>query len=348
MSHNHGLLRLELRPRQVFVARYEHLPYPSLGPVQEFVCEAGILAAAPVTITSVVFQVYAGSQLVSQRHFSGHRLGAVVGETPPIRVQPGEGLALRHCYFLEPGLERLTQVFVTVEAKTDEGQAVQAQWGAPLLYFDQQTTLRLPFSGTWWAIMGNDWTDLHKGEPISQAFAIDFVKLGPNNNIFASDGLTNEDHFSFGQPVLAPAGGEVIVATGDMADHSPSAQAHPEELGGDARRTFGNALFIAHNEGEFSFLAHLQAGSLAVRSGEWVMPGQMVARCGNSGLSPGPHLHYHLQNGPHLYVDQGLPVRFSLFSVTGDRITQGSIPSRLIVTPFAADDTESNQQGVES
>ncbi|QLQ05825.1 MAG: M23 family metallopeptidase [Anaerolineae bacterium] len=86
-------------------------------------------------------------------------------------------------------------------------------------------------------------------------------------------------------------------------------------------------LFIAHNEGEFSFLAHLQAGSLAVRSGEWVTQGQMVARCGNSGLSPGPHLHYHLQNGPHLYVDQGLPVRFSMFSVTGDRIAQASIPA---------------------
>ncbi len=69
--------------------------------------------------------------------------------------------------------------------------------------------------------MGNDWTDLHKGEPVSQAFAIDFVKLGPNNNSFATDGLTNEDHFSFGQPVLAPAGGEVIVATADMADNPP-------------------------------------------------------------------------------------------------------------------------------
>lgn len=342
MSHNHGFLRLELRPRQIFVARYEYLPYPNLGPMQEFVCEVGILSAQPVTVTGVVFQVYAGSQLVSQRHFDSRRLGAMMGETPPIRVLPGEGIALRRCYFLEPGLERLTQIFVTVDARTDEGQTVQAQWGAPLLYFDQQTTLHLPFSGTWWAIMGSDWTDLHKGEPISQAFATDFVKLGPNNNIFAANGLTLEDHFSFGQPVLAPAGGEVLVATSDMVDNSPAALPQAEELGDDPRRSFGNALFIVHNEGEFSFLAHLQAGSLAVRSGEWVTQGQMVARCGNSGLSPGPHLHYHLQNGPHLYVDQGLPVRFSMFSVTGDRIAQASIPARLIVTPFTADNTTSD------
>ncbi len=340
MTHNHGILHIELRPRQVIVARYEHLPYPNLGPAQEFVCEVGITAAQPVTVTSVVFQVYAGSQLISQRHHGGRRLGAMIGEEPPIRVLPGEGLALRHCYFLEPGLDRLTQVFVTVEAQTADGQAVQAQWGAPLLYFDQQTTLRLPFDGTWWAIMGSDWTDLHKGEPISQAFAIDFVKLGPNNNIFASDGLTNEDHFCFGQPVLAPAGGEVLMATSDMQDNPPAALPDPNELGGDPRRSFGNALFIAHSDGEFSFLAHLQADSLVVRSGEWVVQGQMVARCGNSGLSPGPHLHYHLQNGPHLYVDQGLPVRFSMFSVTGDRIEHGSVPSRLIVTPFARDENQ--------
>ncbi len=342
MSHNHGLLHLELRPRQVFVARYDHLPYPNLGPVQEFVCEVGITATQPVTINGVVFQIYAGSQLVSQRHHTSRHLGVMIGEPLPIRVQPGEGLALRHCYFLEPGLERFTQIFVTVDAQTDDGQLVQGQWGAPLLYFDQQTTLHLPFRGTWWAIMGNDWSDLHKGEPISQPFAIDFVKLGPNNNIFATDGLTIEDHFSFGQPVLAPAAGEVIVATADMADNSPAALPRPEELGDDPRRSFGNALFIVHSDGEFSFLAHLQAGSITVRSGEWVTLGQVVARCGNSGLSPGPHLHYHLQNGPHLYVDQGLPVRFSMFSATGDRIAQGSIPSRLIVTPFTADDTNSN------
>lgn len=342
MSHNHGLLRIELRPRQIFVARYEHLPYPNLGPMQEFVCEVGITAAQPVTVMTVSFQVFAGSQLISQRYYHSRQLSTMIGEEPPVIVQPGEGLALRHCYFLEPGLERLTQVFATVEAQTADGQTVQAQWGAPLLYFEQQTTLHLPFNGTWWAIMGSDWTDLHKGEPISQAFAIDFVRLGPNNNTFLTDGLTNEDHFSFGQPVLAPAGGEAIVATWDMTDNPPAALPRPEELGDDPRRSFGNALFIAHSDGEFSFLAHLQANSITVRSGEWVTQGQTVARGGNSGLSPGPHLHYHLQNGPHLYVDQGLPVRFSMFSVTGDRIAQGSIPSRLIVTPFTASDTESN------
>ena len=29
---------------------------------------------------------------------------------------------------------------------------------------------------------------------------------------------------------------------------------------------------------------------------------------GNSGHSPGPHLHYHFQDGTNLFVDRGLPV----------------------------------------
>jgi hypothetical protein len=44
-------------------------------------------------------------------------------------------------------------------------------------------------------------------------------------------------------------------------------------------------------------LAHLQPGSLAVAPGAWVSPGMLLARCGNSGRSPQPHIHLHLQLG---------------------------------------------------
>ena len=42
-------------------------------------------------------------------------------------------------------------------------------------------------------------------------------------------------------------------------------------------------------------LAHLRQGSIKVVEGAWVAPGQVVAACGNSGRSPQPHLHLHLQ-----------------------------------------------------
>ncbi len=335
MSHNQGVIRLQISPAQIYVGRYAQLPHPPLTPAQEFSFEAGILAAAPVTITQAMFQIFSGAQLLSERRRSGRSLAEMIGEEPPLRIAPGEGLALRRCYFWEPGLDKLTQVFVTVTARTDDGAEHQASWGAPLLTHQQEVELRLPFHGAWWNIMGNDWTGLHKGEPISQPFALDFVRLGPNGATFERDGLALEDHYSFGQPILAPAHGEIVILNADMPDCMPGALAHVRDLREDPRRTFGNALFIAHNDGEFSFLAHLQAGSITAPNGATVEQGQVIARCGNSGLSPGPHLHYHLQNGPNLYVDQGLPVEFSHFSVTGDVATRSAIPPRLIVTPVA-------------
>jgi len=333
MSHNQGVMRLQVSPAQIFVGRYETLPYPNLTPAQEFVFEAAILAAEPVTIASVLFQVYSGSQLLSERRRSGRSLARMIGEESPVRVLPGEGLALRRCYFWEPRLEKLTQVFITVTAQTADGAEHQASWGAPLMTYEQEVELRLPFEGAWWTIMGNDWTDLHKGEPISQPFALDFVRLGPENGTFRDRGMALEDHYSFGQLVLAPADGEVVILTADMPDNAPGELPRPRDLRDDPRRSFGNALFIAHNDTEFSFMAHLQAGSINLPTGARVTRGQAIARCGNSGLSPGPHLHYHLQNGPNLYVDQGVPVQFSQFRVTGDLIERSAIPTRMIVTP---------------
>ena len=51
MSHNHGVIRLQISPAQIYVGRYEAMPYPNLTPAQEFVFEVAILVAAPVTIS---------------------------------------------------------------------------------------------------------------------------------------------------------------------------------------------------------------------------------------------------------------------------------------------------------
>ena len=33
--------------------------------------------------------------------------------------------------------------------------------------------------------------------------------------------------------------------------------------------------------------------------------GALLGQVGNSGNSPGPHLHFHVMNGPNLFIDQG-------------------------------------------
>ena len=42
--------------------------------------------------------------------------------------------------------------------------------------------------------------------------------------------------------------------------------------------------------------AHFQRGSVAVKAGDRVQRGQLVGKCGNSGNSSEPHLHYQLQH----------------------------------------------------
>jgi hypothetical protein len=76
-----------------------------------------------------------------------------------------------------------------------------------------------------------------------------------------------------GTPILAASGGVVRTAA---------------TQGG-----FGNLVEIDHGEGLLTRYAH--ANVLLVKQGDLVMPGQMIARVGSTGLSTGPHLHFEVR-----------------------------------------------------
>lgn len=329
-------LRIAARPRQVYVGRYERLAHPALDSVQEFVLDVLLQSDRPVVLTDVVWRVFDREDRVAivRQRLGRDAMDALTGGQ--YGVAPGLDLTLRRCYFLEQGLLPLSRLSISVAGYDHETQAAAtAQLDVPLLYHEQRARLTLPMAeGAWWAITGNDWTAMHKAEPVSWAFAYDFVRLGPDGRTFAGNGLGNEDHYSFGRPVVAPAGGKVALIRDEMADQRPGQPLDPAALAGDPARLAGNVVVIAHGHGEFSYLAHLQAGSVQVRPGDVVKRGQVLAAVGNSGQSPGPHLHYHLQNGPNLFVDQGLPILFSGFSAAGDVVERATIPSRMIVNPI--------------
>jgi len=56
---------------------------------------------------------------------------------------------------------------------------------------------------------------------------------------------------------------------------------------------YGNFLTLRHSFGFMSSYAHLQR--FKVRSGQFVSKGDLIATCGNSGNSTGPHLHYEVR-----------------------------------------------------
>jgi hypothetical protein len=95
-------------------------------------------------------------------------------------------------------------------------------------------------------------------------------------------------------------------------------------------------------DGKFVLLAHLQPGSVPLLPGAWVKPGDLLGLCGNSGRSPQPHIHLHVQTAAAL----GAPTApFHLCNVIvtepGDapRYHLASVPkqSALLVAGIAGD-----------
>jgi hypothetical protein len=301
--------------------------------MQEVAFDIGVTAYhATVTLTGMVFKGYSGHQMLFEERWPARLIRERTGQEN-LTIEAQTGLAIRSIQFLRQGYELLTSIEVTVVAKyEDDGQTTQAVVNIPVKFHTQKTDLHFPLEGAWWAIQAGDWSDNHKQEVFSQPYALDFVKLGPNNIQYTNDGAVLEDHFSWNQPVYATAGGKVAYATYDMPDLQPGFPPDPRLFRDDVRRLLGNAVAISHANGEFSYYGHLQQLSLQVNQGQMIQRGTLLGYVGNSGNSPGPHLHFHLMEGPNIFLDRGLPARFSHFSAGGQFFGQPTfIPTRMIV-----------------
>ena len=189
---------------------------------------------------------------------------------------------------------------------------------APTEYADYttRTPLRLPFAGRAYVRWGGrtPHQNYHVIAP-DQRFAYDFLLLR-NGADHTGSGTRNEDYACFGTPVLAPAPGTVVTAVDTVPDNRQPGTMNPAAPP-------GNYVVIDHGDGEFSLLAHLKHGSVAVDSGQKVAAGERVGLCGNSGNSSAPHLHYHLQTGPAFGDGVGLPARFRHYLRNGKAMTEG-------------------------
>lgn len=71
-----------------------------------------------------------------------------------------------------------------------------------------------------------------------------------------------------------------------------------------------NRVVIRHADGSVAFYAHFQRDSLVVISGESVRIGQLLGRCGSTGTSSTPHLHFEVFERAAYEWDRGVPVSF--------------------------------------
>ena len=189
------------------------------------------------------------------------------------------------------GLERVSLMHITKPENS-------LDWRIHLRPFAQQTRLTLPFHGTWHVYSGNHSQDTHSGK---NSFAWDFMVLGAHGRAFRGMGVENEDYYSFGLPVLAPASGRVVKVVNSIRDSKPYFPNYEQ--------SWGNYLLIDHGSGEFSEISHFKHNSIVVQEGERVTTGQLLGRCGSSGHAEAPHIHYQLQRGGVL-GSQTLPARF--------------------------------------
>ena len=76
---------------------------------------------------------------------------------------------------------------------------------------------------------------------------------------------------------------------------------------------------------EYSMIAHLLPESICVKKGDSVSRGQVIAKCGNSGNTSEPHIHFQIQYGKSFAISAGLPVLFAHIIVDGKKTPQGFI-----------------------
>jgi urea transporter len=153
--------------------------------------------------------------------------------------------------------------------------------------------LNLPFKDDCVISQGIDGALTHRAP---WNWALDF-EIALHGQRWTGAGDRLEDYHTFDRIVLAPCDGTVAAVVGHIRDNAPGGN-NPEE-------NWGNYLVIYADGGWYVLLAHLRQGSSLVAAGQRVIVGQPVARCGNSGRSPLPHLHVQVQDTPY----PGTPTR---------------------------------------
>lgn len=167
--------------------------------------------------------------------------------------------------------------------------------------------LELPVKGTWLALHAGEapWVNYHSNSR-QQKYAVDLVKLGPDNRFFMEEGASPEQFYTFADSVFSPADGQVVA----VIDGHP---AQPVLHGGDTLHPAGNYVQIAIGNNKYLFLEHLLNGSVRVSAGDTLRQLQFIGLAGNSGNTSFPHLHMHVQNRTSLEdtTASGQPIRFN-------------------------------------
>lgn len=175
--------------------------------------------------------------------------------------------------------------------------------------------------GPWVAIHRADWARGHRrvfnaidGQArIPGRFAIDWVRVDDAGHTARNAPDVPRQWLGYGAEVLAVADATVLAVRGDMAE-SPTVSGNPQhKLADDA----GNFVALRLDDGRYAFYEHLRPGSITVHPGQRLRRGEVFAELGFTGASTGPHLHFHVSDGPSRIGSEGRPFTLASFDLLG-------------------------------
>jgi murein DD-endopeptidase MepM/ murein hydrolase activator NlpD len=165
---------------------------------------------------------------------------------------------------------------------------------------------------------------------------VDWEQLDPQGRIYAGARDDPASYAIFGKEVLAVADATVVTVVDGLPNQLPGKL----PVGLPIEEADGNSVVLELGGERYALYAHLQRGSINVRTGDTVHKGQVIARVGNSGNTLAPHLHFHVMDSSSPLGSNGLPYAIDRFQVTGrspgtkafDAAEAAGTP--LAITPF--------------
>jgi len=145
-----------------------------------------------------------------------------------------------------------------------------------------------------------------------ERFAIDWVEVGPNGDSRHDGTSKNANWWGWGEPVLAVADGEITEVVDEFLDNTP--RVLPSVT---LDNIAGNHIILQISPNRFVTYAHLQRGSIKVRTRDHVHEGDVLALLGNSGNTTGAHLHLQVTDHNSVLQSQGVPFIFAAFTYLG-------------------------------
>lgn len=193
-----------------------------------------------------------------------------------------------------------------------------------------------PLRGRGWVVANGccDPINAHRGAAlningtthVAQRYAIDFVQLNDGDTLFSGPIDQLSSYAYFGARIRSATDGRVVRVRDGEPEQVPGAL----PPGQTVNTADGNYAVVRADRGHFAFYAHMQPGSIRVEVGDRVTAGEVIGLLGNTGNTDGPHLHFHIMDGPSPLQSNGVPFVYTRFRnegwmSNGDQLQSGAV-----------------------